>query len=251
MNQEMPTMKTVICNAFVSLMLDEISKSPHQDKYTAGYKALDKITVTAITRAAHCNRRTFYTYFHDIYDLFDQISTKYVSGFEALLKHDMRTKGSYITSSAVYETVNRFIDYLDENQQGILVVSIINEQVFIDMIQKVVKRILFSRLDAFKQLDRYRDEDPEMIKVDLVYTNIFISSGISQICHHWLMGRDKVSLNKLKQLVDMFVVNLLTFFQGASGGSLEPYSKLFGKQLNQRDVKWFDHFNPWELKLDM
>lgn len=65
--------KRAIQNAFAELMLE---------------KRIQDITVQELVDKADIHRATFYSHYHDIYDLYEQIECDMISEFSSIMKND-------------------------------------------------------------------------------------------------------------------------------------------------------------------
>ena len=91
--------KRAIRNAFAELL---------------SHKELSEITVKEIADAAYINRKTFYSYYKDVYQIVDEIENEIVQTFEDLLKRiDFRTdiKNPYHIFQSLTAVINGDLDF--------------------------------------------------------------------------------------------------------------------------------------------
>jgi len=75
MEERIPKCKKRIINAFIELRRK---------------KELEKITVTELIKKADVNKSTFYVYYHDIYDLSEQLEEEIINSIAASIRHPER-----------------------------------------------------------------------------------------------------------------------------------------------------------------
>lgn len=212
---EILSMKDSLFDAFISLADQQMEKCEINRKtifpVINGEKVLDKITVTKITKVAHCNRRTFYTYFHDVYDLFDQLESMYLENLE---KYVDEWNKRAITKPLIVDLVRNVIDYIAKHAEGVKVVGTIDNVIFNQLLQKAIMEIIVKDSPVFKDQDQ----------ADRKYTITFLASGFAWVCYRWLLNPDEISTDKLKELVAVYFVNVYDILEN---GMLDDLGKLF------------------------
>ncbi|KRK87636.1 TetR/AcrR family transcriptional regulator [Lentilactobacillus sunkii] len=226
------TMKQSIYHAFIEVMETKIDTKQPEIRISNGREMLKLVNVTEITKAAHINRRTFYTYFHDIYDLFDQLEDNYVSGMN---QYFQGWEDAPDPMESIVHSVGEVIDYMSENRRGIKLVSTIDTVVFPSMIQVNVKKAISATGALFNQSSLGKDATQDQ-EWDLNYTIIFLASGFGWASYEWLLNPDVFPKEKLKELISSTFVGAYKLMQSDELINSEHLQAIFNRQ--QVESNW-------------
>lgn len=189
------TMKQSIYHAFIQVMEQNVTTDQAASRLSDGREFLKLVSVTQVTKAAHINRRTFYTYFHDIYDLFDQLEDEYVSGLNQFF---YGWEDQDDTMRAVIQAIGDAVDYMSENRRGIKLVATIDTLVFTNLIQEAISNAINVTGGLFNRGKLGADPTKDR-EWNLNYTTIFLTSGFAWVCYHWMLHPDDFPKDKLKE----------------------------------------------------
>lgn len=189
------TMKQSIYHAFIQVMEQNVTTDQAASRLSDGREFLKLVSVTQVTKAAHINRRTFYTYFHDIYDLFDQLEDEYVSGLNQFF---YGWEDQDDTMRAVIQAIGDAVDYMSENRRGIKLVATIDTLVFTNLIQEAITNAINVTGGLFNRGKLGADPTKDR-EWNLNYTTIFLTSGFAWVCYHWMLHPDDFPKDKLKE----------------------------------------------------
>lgn len=189
------TMKQSIYHAFIQVMEQNMTTAHASGRLSDGREFLKLVSVTQVTKAAHINRRTFYTYFHDIYDLFDHLEDYYVSGLSQSF-HGWEDQDD--SMKAIIQSIGDAVDYMSENRRGIKLVSTIDTLVFPNLIQKEITDAINVTGGLFNRGKLGADPTKDR-EWNLNYTIIFLTSGFAWVCYHWMLHPDDFPKDKLKE----------------------------------------------------
>lgn len=181
---------------------------------------LNKITVTQVTKCANLNRRTFYSHFIDIYDMFDKLKGVLAQVLE------VGTEG-FVTPAGITkpDRILKSIDYISCFGNYILAVSILDTNFFPKQISELVQQKL---LDFVKN----RPDKKEVVndrKTD--YHITFISYGLGWEAFTWMTEKDRIPAADLANII-YFQLSSVTM------GMVEP----------ERLEKLVDSVNLYEAK---
>lgn len=220
------SMKQTIFRAFVTVMEGKIPEAKAVTRLSDGREMIRSVSVTEVTRQAHINRRTFYTYFHDVYDLFDQLEDKYASDLNQFIQG---WEDQSDPLKAISESINEIVDYMEQNSRGMKLVSTIDTGIFTVMIQNNVKRAI-TIFDNLFENGRLGSKLTQDRKWEFDYTVIFLSSGFSWVCYDWLKHPDEFPKEKLKQLISSTFIGAYQLVRSDEILNPEQLQKIFHEQ---------------------
>ena len=170
-------------------------------------KELKDITVKELCEAADINRGTFYTHYHDIYDLVEQIEEEIFEEISSsILRHSI--KQLYPNEAKVFPMFLEIFDYLVNNAQ--LCIAFLGKnknQSFIDRIANVGRE---QCMEAWKEVYKLTDEKAAQ------YFYSFAVSGCIGILQYWLDQGRKESAQELAQYAEQMVLNGVNMLQSIS-----------------------------------
>lgn len=220
------SMKQTIFRAFITVMEGKVPEAKAATRLSNGREMIWSVSVTEITRQAHINRRTFYTYFHDVYDLFDQLEDKYADDLDQLIQG---WEDQSDPMRAISESVGKVVDYMSQNSRGMKLVSTIDTTIFTMMIQNNVKRAITIFNDLFDQGRLGPKVTPDR-KWEFDYTVIFLTSGFAWVCYDWLKHPDEFPKEKLKQLISSTFMGAYKLVQSDELLNPSQLQEVFQKQ---------------------
>lgn len=150
-------------------------------------KPLDEITVVEICKTADVNRGTFYKYYRDVPDLYDQTENALVEEFHALLPNMEKTD---------YDLPLCFKDILK---------ILVNNREFI----YIAKNKPFSERLAQKLLvffepylqETLRSSHPESKDSDIIFLTEYILGGLTRIVTYWVNTEMKLSTDEMEKIL--------------------------------------------------
>ncbi len=153
--------KTAIMNSFLK-MLEK--------------KSFEKITVKDIVEDCGVNRKTFYYYFADIYDLAEYVLRSEISKFSESLTPE----------TSVEETMNLFCDLIEKNKRIVMhSFSFSGENELKGFMNEILLKAFMEIVQSSAAANAARDVDIEIIARFLVFgfignTFVWINSGFKQ-----------------------------------------------------------------------
>lgn len=171
--------KYAIYNAFVELLSE---------------KEITHITITDISKKADINRKTFYNYYSDIYEVMEEIENMTVDTFiKRLDTIEFTTMTDFLTQVFMQFTqiINSDLDFFSHlfktNNRSILIVKIV---------------------DAIKEYIRKRIEKEQ--ELDLQKFNIvadFYIPGILSVYMNWFINNYDISIEELSHLLTDLILH--------------------------------------------
>lgn len=165
--------KHAIYNAFVELLSET---------------EINHITITDISKKADINRKTFYNYYSDIYEVMEEIENMTVDTFiKRLDTIEFTNMTDFLTQVFVEftEIINSDLDFFSHlfktNNRSILIVKIV---------------------EAIKEYIRKRIEEKQVL--DLEKFNLvadFYIPGILSVYMNWFMNNHNISIEKLSHIL--------------------------------------------------
>lgn len=220
------SMKQTIFRAFIAVMENKVTTSQAATRLSDGRELLKLVSVTEVTKAAHINRRTFYTYFHDVYDLFDQLEDKYT---KELNQFSQGWENQDDPMEAIIQSVGQAVDYMSHNSRGIKLVSTVDTMLFTRMIQEDVKQAI-SFVGGLFNRGRLGNDPTRDRQWDLNYTIISLSSGFAWVCYDWLQHPDEFPKEKLKELISSTFMGAYKLIQSDELLNSAQLQEIFQKQ---------------------
>ncbi len=136
-------------------------------------KSFEKITVKDIVDDCGINRKTFYYYFADIYDLAEYVFRSELSKLVENIPHDM----------PVEETMEIFCDIIEKNKRIILhCFSLAGKRELEKFLEEILEKMFKARVRNFAGKRDISDEDIELISRLIVFSFVgsvfvWINSG--------------------------------------------------------------------------
>lgn len=157
-------------------------------------KDLSHITITDIANKADINRKTFYNYYTNIYEVMEEIENLTVSTFEKKLDQiEFEDMSSFINQLFVEftETINSDLEFFSHlfktNNRSVL-------------IKKIV--------DSLKEYIMKRIEEKQEIDVDMFNMIAdFCVPGIISVYMNWFMSNRSVSIETLSSHLTQLILN--------------------------------------------
>lgn len=108
-------------------------------------KALEKITVKELCEKAKINKSTFYSHYHDIYDLSEQLETEVVNSIIEQMSHP-----EYVIQKP--ELFNRELHegYMAKNTLIDILFSGTRSNILIHKIEKSIKKLVFAKYPEYQ-----------------------------------------------------------------------------------------------------
>lgn len=149
-------------------------------------KELNKITVSEICTIADINRATFYRYYLDIYDLFDNIQEE----FAEKLKLSIAESGQEYT---VFSFCKGLLEVLIEEKNLAKIIFNINKNlIFLDDILQIAYSNFYN--NCKKHFVNVSAEDVE-------YATVFIFNGALGIINFWIKNDFDKDIDEIAELI--------------------------------------------------
>ena len=159
-------------------------------------KSILNIRVNEICDLAGISRSTFYTYYDDQYDLLKQIEDQTFKAIEHITQNyrkDFRKNGA-ISSAAMDEMVQGFINYIAENNDSIQVLLSENGDY---LFQKRFFRNNIERLQEYRDVKEKKGLDDETIKC----YSLFAVGGLLVVIQDWLKNGMNIPAPKMAKIM--------------------------------------------------
>ena len=159
--------------------------------YLLSQKDLNEITITDIANEADINRKTFYSYYANIYEIIDEIEDELVAIFEETTKN--------LNMNQFMENPHKIIHQLNliVNQDLEYYGNLIRMKGNSSLNTKIVE-LLKTRIQT-DLLKEYPQTDPEKITVAMD----FIFSGVVETFRIWFNKDRKIPINELAEIIEM------------------------------------------------
>lgn len=108
-------------------------------------KELEKITVKELCERAQINKSTFYSHYHDIYDLSEQLETEVVDSILEQISHP-----EYVILDPRSFTNALFEGYMSKNTLISILFSGSRNSILMHKVEKSLKEFIFSRYPEYK-----------------------------------------------------------------------------------------------------
>lgn len=170
--------KRSIRNALVSLMQS---------------KELSHITVKELSEVAMINRKTFYTHYADIYEIYDEIETELISDLLAIIKQYQVGKRDFHTYD-LFKHLNDFINSDLEFYRKLM--GSYGTDGFANKIKCALKKALMEMVR----------EQVKMGEVQLSMCSEYIASGIMGMYLEWFRSDQPVSIEELARMASILSI---------------------------------------------
>ena len=157
-------------------------------------KDVNQITITDIAKKANINRKTFYNYYSDAYEVMEEIENLTVEAFINNMGTVEFTKmADFLTESFIKftETVNKDLEFFNllfkTNNRSFLIVKIV----------EALKEYVQKRIEESNELDMRRFE---------VVSNFYLS-GVLSVYMNWFMNNYDQSIEEISALLTELVLH--------------------------------------------
>lgn len=149
-------------------------------------KPIEKITVREIAERAGYNRATFYLYFRDVYDLFEQLEASVLGQIEQLVTERLLSSDTLDLSQhmgVIVRMARRFNDVLPRLLAG--------DPAFGERLKAIIAPLL----------DRFILTDPDLTAQEQAVLREFYLSGLLSAIGLWLQDPDAMPIGRLIDLI--------------------------------------------------
>ena len=149
-------------------------------------KPIEKITVREITDRAGYNRATFYLYYRDVYDLFDQLEEGVLSQVRALVDRRLLAGDTLDFSQhmgLIIGLAQRFDGFMPRLMAG--------DPSFGDRLKDIIAPLL----------DRFILPDEGMTDEERTIMREFYLSGLLAAVNTWMAREDRMPIDRLLELI--------------------------------------------------
>lgn len=157
-------------------------------------KDLNQITITDIAKKANINRKTFYNYYSDAYEVMEEIENLTVEAFiNNIGTVKFTNMADFLTEIFIKftETVNKDLEFFNllfkTNNRSFLIVKIV----------EALKKYVQKRIEESNELDMRRFE---------VVSNFYLS-GVLSVYMNWFMNNYDQSIEEISALLTELVLH--------------------------------------------
>ncbi|MCH4172079.1 MAG: TetR/AcrR family transcriptional regulator [Lactobacillus sp.] len=151
-------------------------------------QALDSISITAIAKAAHITRKTFYIYYANVQDVVAEIEADIVTAFEQAL--NKVTIGDHLEDAhLIFETLTQVINNDFHDYQALVTAHNLDDTQLIRKITDCLKK----RLIKITPSDYFNNEQTFMLTVN------YVLAGIMSVYQEWFHNSQAISIEVLSQ----------------------------------------------------
>lgn len=157
-------------------------------------KDVNQITITDIAKKANINRKTFYNYYSDAYEVMEEIENLTVEAFiNNMGTVEFTNMADFLTEIFIKftETVNNDLQFFNllfkTNNRSFLIVKIV----------EALKKYVQKRIEESNELDMRRFE---------VVSNFYLS-GVLSVYMNWFMNNYDQSIEEISALLTEFVLH--------------------------------------------
>lgn len=157
-------------------------------------KDVNQITITDIAKKANINRKTFYNYYSDAYEVMEEIENLTVEAFiNNMGTVEFTNMADFLTEIFIKftETVNKDLEFFNllfkTNNRSFLIVKIVEE----------LKEYVQKRIEESNELDIPRFE---------VVSNFYLS-GVLSVYMNWFMNNYDQSIEEISALLTELVLH--------------------------------------------
>ncbi|WP_298092701.1 TetR/AcrR family transcriptional regulator [uncultured Catenibacterium sp.] len=157
-------------------------------------KDVNQITITDIAKKANINRKTFYNYYSDAYEVMEEIENLTVEAFiNNMGTVEFTNMADFLTEIFVKftETVNKDLEFFNllfkTNNRSFLIVKIV----------EALKEYVQKRIEESNELDMRRFE---------VVSNFYLS-GVLSVYMNWFMNNYDQSIEEISALLTELVLH--------------------------------------------
>jgi len=154
-------------------------------------KSADDISITELALTAQINRKTFYNYYQNIYQVIDEIENETVEKFASTFKATDWLDGDELDFYKVFFCVTESVrDNMDFFRH---LLSINRTSVIITKVEKTLKE------KAIQYFNKYLDIDESLLSLAMDY----VISGMFSVFSTWLQSGQKMSVAEVTDYVGM------------------------------------------------
>lgn len=157
-------------------------------------KDVNQITITDIAKKANINRKTFYNYYSDAYEVMEEIENLTVEAFiNNIGTVEFTNMADFLTEIFIKftETVNKDLEFFNllfkTNNRSFLIVKIV----------EALKKYVQKRIEESNELDMRRFE---------VVSNFYLS-GVLSVYMNWFMNNYDQSIEEISALLTELVLH--------------------------------------------
>lgn len=171
---------------------------------------LQKITVDYLCREAEINRTTFYKYYTDKYNLFNNYIERILSDFKEAMDASFILASPDDVGSIKYQTIfHRCISYIESKQEAFQVLW--NAQIEVNVYKEMVYIVKNNMIEERHRMKAYNEDVAKY--VDL-YSELFASNMLTMI-KWWFDHHNTVSIDEVQKIMTMNMSQgLFTAFTG-------------------------------------
>lgn len=149
-------------------------------------KPIEKITVREITDRAGYNRATFYLYYHDVYDLFEQLENEILEQIRLLVQERLLSEEQLDFShhmGFIVELAQRFNGYMPRLIAG--------DPSFEERLKDIIAPLL----------DRFIIRDAGLSACEQDVLRAYYLSGVLGAINAWMGAQDSMPISRLIELI--------------------------------------------------
>lgn len=166
-------------------------------------KDMDSITVTEICNLADINRGTFYKYYSDIYDLFQQTCDAFLNELYNIIM--ISTDANDNKDRSINEMLNDALGIVSQNTD--LLIILIKTKNFNVIVPKIITLLMPL------MLDRLRNLYPMIPENEMNYLAEFICGGCGAIARQWLDDGMTVSKEEISNMMYKNIIGVLEAYR--------------------------------------
>ena len=152
-------------------------------------KNIDDISITELALTAQINRKTFYNYYQNVYQVIDEIENETVEKFASAIKSIDWFNGDELDFHKVFFCVTQSVR--DHMEFFRYLLNISKTSVVIVKVETTLKE------RAKKYFKKYLDIDDDLLALALDY----VVSGMFSVFRRWLQSGQKMSIDEVTEAV--------------------------------------------------
>ena len=152
-------------------------------------KNIDDISITELALTAQINRKTFYNYYQNIYQVIDEIENETVEKFASAIQSTDWFNGDELDFHKVFFCVTQSVR--DNMEFFRYLLNISKTSVVIVKVETTLKE------RAKKYFKKYLDIDDDLLALALDY----VVSGMFSVFRRWLQSGQKMSIDEVTESV--------------------------------------------------
>ena len=152
-------------------------------------KNIDDISITELALTAQINRKTFYNYYQNVYQVIDEIENETVEKFASAIKSTDWFNGDELDFHKVFFCVTQSVR--DNMEFFRYLLNISKTSIVIVKVETTLKE------RAKKYFKKYLDIDDDLLALALDY----VVSGMFSVFRRWLQSGQKMSIDEVTESV--------------------------------------------------